>query len=89
MLETKIANNSSDVVLWAERRWGKLPERLVTEDLQPALTVTKTTTAAPRDWWMVKASKGNGGRDVWVLNEDNYARVLSELAPQDEYVIQR
>ena len=35
------------------------------------------------DWWVVKASKGNGGRDIWILNKDNAEAVLSDLPTLD------
>lgn len=35
------------------------------------------------DWWVVKASKGNGGRDIWILNENNYQTVMEEIPPED------
>ncbi|KAJ1427693.1 tubulin-tyrosine ligase family-domain-containing protein, partial [Ochromonadaceae sp. CCMP2298] len=50
---------------------------------------TQGTAQAELDWWVVKASKGNGGRDVWILNAGNADKVLSELEPLEEYVIQK
>lgn len=41
------------------------------------------------DWWALKASKGNGGKDVWVINRHNYASVLAAVPPKDEYILQR
>ena len=41
------------------------------------------------DWWAVKASKGNGGKDVWVVNRRNFEQILSTIPPNDEYIIQR
>lgn len=41
------------------------------------------------DWWALKASKGNGGRDVWVINRHNYAAVFDTVPLRDEYIIQR
>lgn len=35
------------------------------------------------DWWAVKASKGNGGRDVWILHKENVGDILSHLPPND------
>jgi len=31
------------------------------------------------DWWCVKASRGNGGRDVWVMHPGNVDEVNEEL----------
>lgn len=41
------------------------------------------------DWWALKASKGNGGRDVWVVNRHNYMAVLPTVPAKDEYILQR
>ena len=41
------------------------------------------------DWWALKASKGNGGRDVWVINRHNYAAVMATVPKKDEYILQR
>ena len=73
MLETRVASNAGIVEHWATQRWG-------------IDTVIDTTD---RDWWVVKASQGNGGRDVWVFNSQNYRQVIQELPYQQEYVIQR
>ena len=48
-----------------------------------------TDTNKNHDWWVVKASKGNGGRDIFVINNANYHHVLSLLNDNDEYVIQK
>jgi hypothetical protein len=41
------------------------------------------------DWWALKASKGNGGKDVWVINRNNFAEVLASVPAKDEYILQR
>lgn len=41
------------------------------------------------DWWAVKVSNGNGGRDVWIMNSNNYKGVLNELPEHEELVIQK
>jgi hypothetical protein len=41
------------------------------------------------DWWALKASRGNGGRDVWVINRFNYTEVLATVPTKDEYILQR
>lgn len=76
MLQTFVADNATAVEAWAERRWGSEPS-------------TSTEQTQARDWWVVKASKGNGGRDIWVMYKENYTKVVSELSASDEYVIQR
>jgi hypothetical protein len=42
------------------------------------------------DWWAVKASKGNGGKDVWIVHKNNYRHVIAEaLRGDEEFVVQR
>jgi hypothetical protein len=41
------------------------------------------------DWWAVKASRGNGGKDVWVFNKDNYNSLLLNLPSNEEFVVQK
>lgn len=74
MLETFVAENASSVEMWAKRRWNK---------------PTDNNCSNLRDWWVVKASKGNGGRDIWIMYEENCEKVVSDLPSSDEYVIQR
>lgn len=75
MLETRVAYSSAEVEAWAKKRW-------------PMEAVPQCETE-DRDWWVVKASKGNGGRDVWVFNRSNHEKVVTELPANEEYVIQR
>jgi hypothetical protein len=42
------------------------------------------------DWWAVKAARGNGGKDVWFINYQNYIEITTTVIPQnEEYVVQR
>ena len=41
------------------------------------------------DWWAVKASNGNGGKDIWITNRANYHEVCGELRANEEYVLQK
>ena len=72
------------VLGWATRRWQKVlyksntETKLVEDKLQPE-----------GDWWAVKASAGNGGGDVYFINEDNYQTVLPTIPKNMEYVIQK
>lgn len=49
----------------------------------------KTSSVEDLDWWVLKASKGNGGRDVWIICKDNFEKILPEIPPNDNYVIQK
>jgi hypothetical protein len=55
-------------------------------------SLSLTTEEDPRlghDWWAVKASRGNGGKDVWIVHQDNYLTVIPSLPIGEEYVMQR
>jgi hypothetical protein len=76
MLDTRVATNATNVAVWAKQRWS-----------DP--TNCKALNDGSMDWWVVKASRGNGGRDIWVMHAGNYMEVLPQLPESDEYVIQR
>lgn len=50
---------------------------------------SKKTDQTNLDWWVVKASDGNGGKDIWIINSDNYEQELLTLQKSEEYVIQK
>jgi hypothetical protein len=77
MLETRVAVCAREVAGWAERRWGAAKNSHVDDN------------TCERDWWVVKASKGNGGRDIWVFNPQNFREVIPQLPVEEEYVIQK
>jgi hypothetical protein len=63
-LQTFIASSLSEIEAWAADRWGfKDDEEFGNEE----------------DWWVLKASGGNGGKDVYVLSQHTYASVLHNL----------
>ena len=49
----------------------------------------KCTVSGELDWWVLKASQGNGGRDIWVISNDNYQSILTGIPLNDHFVIQR
>mmetsp|Transcript_31208 Transcript_31208/g.52671 ORF Transcript_31208/g.52671 Transcript_31208/m.52671 type:complete len:181 (-) Transcript_31208:9-551(-) len=71
MLETTIACGSRDVEIWAKRKWEFDSETKQSAKLTTATKANSSLQLPPFDWWVVKASKANGGRDVWILNESN------------------
>jgi hypothetical protein len=79
VLETYVTRDLAGVADWFRSRWGQLGDgkknKLSSSILNPS--------SCDGDWWIVKASKGNGGRDVWVVHSDNFCDVLSEL-PRNE-----
>ncbi len=75
-LETFVANNAMEVFSWANRHWT-------------SGSAESSTTANEKDWWAVKASNGNGGKDIWIVNRNNFQQAVKDLPAADEYVIQR
>ena len=89
-LETFVAYSASEVALWAKKRWSECsPPREASSSLAGEATLDEAKLVSQRDWWMVKASRGNGGRDVWVFNAGNVEAVVADLHEDQEYVIQR
>ena len=75
VLETLIACGMTSVCNWCTDRW---------------LTGKKgAAKEVSSDWWVLKASHGNGGKDIWLLNCSNFKSVLAELTANEEYVIQK
>jgi hypothetical protein len=75
-LTTYVARNADEVLGWCNRHF----------------TSTSTTSKSwsdTSDWWMVKASAGNGGRDIWLIHQNNYNNVFEVLPKKQEYVIQK
>jgi hypothetical protein len=77
-LESYVAKNSSEVSHWAGEHWRE--NRSLSENVD---------CSNERDWWAVKASNGNGGKDIWIVNQNNHKQAIAELPPNEEYVIQR
>ncbi len=76
-LDSYIANNVQEVQQWATYHWQSAIESISTE--------------ADGDWWVVKASAGNGGKDVWVMNKSNMNSIIAELPVSEKstFVIQK
>jgi hypothetical protein len=50
------------------------------------------SNSSPSDnnWWVIKASNGNGGKDIWVMNQENFPQIITEIPKMDEeYVVQK
>jgi hypothetical protein len=74
-LKTFVAKDGKEVLEWAKRHFdGK----------DGAASEISTG-----DWWVVKASNANGGRDIYVIHKDNYEAITSSLHEKEEYVIQK
>ena len=50
---------------------------------------SSTFDTRSRDIWAVKAADGNGGKDVWFIDPDNYQKVCQEFPSNTEFVIQK
>lgn len=79
VLQTFIVVGKSEFSYWAKKQWS---DQILDEE-------KSLNRFSAEGWWVVKASKGNGGRDVWVVNKSNWKSVLEELSTTEEYVIQR
>lgn len=80
-LDTFVASSAAAFAAWASARWTTSPQEVnvgAPEDV-----------SGTADWWAVKASKGNGGKDVWIVNRSNVSAVLAELPREGELVVQR
>jgi hypothetical protein len=75
-LTTYVARNNNELIEWIHRHYSS----------QDTSSVTST-----EDWWAIKASAGNGGKDIWIINKENYLSTIDSLPKQtdEEYVIQR
>lgn len=77
-LETYVATNVNEIVQWADRRWF--------HDFGHSESACAMST---KDWWAVKASRGNGGRDVYLINNANAKCILAQVPSVGEFVLQR
>ena len=94
-LTTYVAAGRADVAAWAERQWPTVTTTTTTTTTTTVFTAATAAAAAAQpptaEWWFVKASKGNGGKDIWIMNATNFRDVVAELPTTgtDDYVIQR
>ena len=76
MLETYVAQNVIAIRNWMSHRWTTKYDNL---------------TETSDDWWIIKSSRGNGGRDIWIVNCLNYNEVLLDIPGQGQgdFVVQK
>ena len=72
VLETFIATDLLHVLSWCEMRWKK-------QSRQSVFVKCEGEVLSSADWWVLKASRGNGGKDVWIINMENYLAVVQTL----------
>lgn len=75
VLDTYVAGSAKAVGSWAEGKWSS--------------SASSSSKNDESDWWVVKASAGNGGKDIWVITCANYDEVISELPAGETFVVQR
>ncbi len=73
-LETAVVSGAEGVKIWSSQRWGSGSSSL---HHSPQLQEDDKKKDNGDDWWCVKASKGNGGFDVFVLHRQNIHSVLN------------
>ncbi len=74
-LETSVVSGAEGVKIWSSQRWGDNSNNSLHHF--PQLHDDDKVKDNGDDWWCVKASKGNGGSDVFVLHRENISYVLS------------
>jgi hypothetical protein len=92
VLPTYVANGVNELLSWSENHWSTKKDE----------TSDAAVKSHDDDWWVVKASKGNGGKDIWVISSDNFRTVIENelMTPKgttshevpmktEEYVIQK
>lgn len=72
-LPSYVAVNAKAVQSWCEKHWSS----------------EANTDSGELDWWVVKASSANGGRDVFIMNKSNQSDIIQSLTAWEEYVIQK
>jgi hypothetical protein len=73
VLETYVSPNAMEVRKWCSNYWGRRRE----------------AHSCLADWWVLKASNGNGGKDIWLLDEKNFHTIVDGIQENEEYVLQR
>ena len=85
VLDTYIAGSVELVKKWAKEKWSTR----VPPSPSPSSDSNCRNVLDENDWWVVKASAGNGGKDIWIMTCDNFSDVLTELPSGEAFVIQR
>ncbi len=89
VIDTFIASCAEDVGGWAKRKWSSTCASSSPSSSSSSSGSKNGKVYDENDWWVVKASAGNGGKDIWVMTCDNYGEVLSELPSGETFVMQR
>ncbi len=79
VLPTYIACNRDKILKWCKDRW----------DEEYSVFDVANNKDKDEDWWILKASNGNGGRDIFVITSNTYQRVLNSINVDEEFVIQK
>lgn len=80
-LQTFVARNTKEVQSWIQSYYLATSSTEKKEELR---------SNPHEDWWVIKASNGNGGKDIWMINSHNFQEVASSIPDMnEEYVIQK
>ena len=85
-LTTFVAHSMEDVSEWAATHFQKTT--LLKEESGVEIAEF-SESIQDDDIWVIKASRGNGGKDIWFIHKHNWEDILSELPKGDIFVIQR
>jgi hypothetical protein len=77
VLDTLLARSPAEYQRWAKQHFAAAAEEGEGEG------------GKDMDWWAVKSALGNGGKDVWITNRNNFEEVASQVPQQGELVIQK
>lgn len=79
VLETFIAVNKVEIMQWCHRKWIVNDTMLTEHSITNASFLDNNNKQFDIDWWVIKASNGNGGRDIWIVNKNNYKQVIDNI----------
>lgn len=88
-LTTFIAKSSIEVSTWLHNKWSTLHSNISMNTSTIADINNVNNDVTHTDWWVVKSSKGNGGKDIWIVSQDNYQSIVLTLPTKDQFVIQK
>lgn len=83
-LKTFVARNTKEVQYWIQSYY------LTISSSENSEKGEESRSNPHEDWWVIKASNGNGGKDIWMINSHNFQEVASSIPDMnEEYVIQK
>jgi glutathione synthase/RimK-type ligase-like ATP-grasp enzyme len=86
---TQVIESKANLAFLQESMDVPTVETYVTSDYSVILPWLQKRYENDNGWWVLKASHGNGGKDIWLINPSNYNEICSEITVNQEYVLQR